>query len=480
MAASALLVMALAPPARADTHRDRPHIVMIVIDTLRADHLGCYGYDRDTSPRIDALAERGVRFDRCYSTSSWTLPAVASLLSGTYPTRHGATTWTGRVRDDVPWLVALLQDAGYHTMGVSSNPFLTSDHGFDRGFDTFDDETVLAAAEWSFPLLESKHKALVLASTSATATRRAMQLLNEAPDDQPLFLLVHYMDPHADYLPPSPPEGPEAPEGSEPPAARFDPDYEGSITGHVQSENISTDISERDLAHIKALYDGEIAHVDRYVGQLLDHLDAMKLRDQTAVVLTADHGEELLDHGGWFHGHTLYEEAVRVPLIVDWPGRGQRGRAVPEPVSLVDVMPTMLELLGEPTPAEVHGRSLAEAMAGEPLEAAPLLMQTRLSGRLAAAVVGRDKVIAYTAGRGGDLVLDEKQHFDLGADPAERDAKPDDPQAAERMAELLIGLLRRYDASAAGAEPVEQADLERQQLQRLRELGYVGSEHHEP
>ncbi len=275
---------------RSAANAEEPNIVMIVVDTLRADHLGSYGYDRQTSPNIDALAEKGALFERTYSTSSWTLPACGSLLSGTYPSRHGATGWTDQLRSDIPWLPAMLADRGYHTMAVTSNPFLTRQQGFERGFDEFDDETVIAAAQWSFPLLESKHKALVLASTSATATRRAMELLNQRPDDKPFFLLLHYMDCHADYVPPPPLD------------TKFDPGYDGTVSGHVQSENLATNLDPRDLAHVKALYDGEIAHVDRHIGQLMQHLAVLKLKQNTCVIVTADHGEELLDHGNWCMG----------------------------------------------------------------------------------------------------------------------------------------------------------------------------------
>ncbi len=191
---------------------ESPNILMIVVDTLRPDHMSCYGYSRQTTPNISRLAKQGVLFERCYSTSSWTLPACTSMLTGLYSDTHGVKRWKSVIPRYLPFLPEILSHQGYYCVGISSNPFLSAKQGFARGFDIFDDKTVLAAAEWSFPLTKSQYKAVVLACTGATATRRAIELINNTPKEKPFFLFVHYMDPHADYVPP-------------PFNTKFDPDY---------------------------------------------------------------------------------------------------------------------------------------------------------------------------------------------------------------------------------------------------------------
>jgi arylsulfatase A-like enzyme len=494
MQRSLLLVMVLwlcGGGARSATAPDSPsrspapNILLIVVDTLRSDRLGCYGHDRETSPHLDRLAERGVRYERCYATSSWTLPSCASLLSGLYPAAHGAEGWSSAVGPDVPWLPSILHDAGYHTAGVSSNPFLTAKQGIARGFDVFDDQTVLASAEWSFPLLKSKHRAVVMASTASTATRRAMEILNERPTDQPLFLLVHYMDCHADYVPPAPWD------------TRFDPDYAGKITGHVQSRSYGTDLPARDVAHIAALYDGEVAHVDDHIGRLLAHVEALDLTEQTLVIVTADHGEELLEHGAWGHGHTLYEEAVRVPLIMAGPSITPQRRVVSDPVSLVDVMPTLGSLVGVPMPAghgldlsapppevtpEVTPKSPPKAAPevdaeGAPLAASkaglgpdrPVFMETRLGVPLRAMVRGSRKTIAEVRDGPDGPTLQNVRVFDLKQDAAEKSPAAADAAAMHDAYQHIIGATEFDDV----ATPSE-VELDHAELQRLRSLGYIG------
>lgn len=452
------LAIGLPVNAQGETAKEKPplNVLMIVVDTLRADHLGCYGYERETSPNIDKLAKQGVLFERCYSTSSWTLPAVASLLSSKPPARHGATGWTDKVAADVPWLPSVLQERGYHTMAVTSNPFLTKKHGFDRGFDQFDSESVIASAQWSFPRLKSKYKALVLASTSATATRRSMELLNKRPENEPFFMMLHYMDPHADYVPP------------EPFNTKFTGDYEGNLSGHVQSENIGPDIPGKAQKHIKALYDGEIAHVDRYIGQVLDHLEALDIRDQTAVIVTADHGEELLDHGQWGHGRTLYEEVIRVPLIIDWPGDEASGHRVSAPVSLLDLPPTVLNGLDKQVPKAMDGRDLSPALqGGEVSEEQTLTASTSLGAPLHAVIRGDKKIIAEITG-GSSPTLRNSEFYDLSKDPEEQE-----PQASEATQQTLTQLLKGHLKQTSVADKQDQSQkLNSGHRKRLRSLGY--------
>jgi len=447
---------------------DKPNLLMVVVDTLRADRLGCYGYDRNTTPNIDSLAERGVQFQRCYSTSSWTLPAVASLLSGTYPGLHGAVEWTDRVDPRVPWLPAALKQNGFQTLAVTANPFLTQKHGFDRGFERFDDETVIRSAQWSFPRLESQFKALVLASTSATTTRRAMELLNEWDQERPFFMMVHYMDPHADYVPPEPYD------------TRFGADYEGPYSGHVQSKELGADLPKRAVEHIKGLYDGEVAHVDEHVGRLLKHLEALEVRDKTVVIITADHGEGLLDHGRWVHGRTLYEEVVRVPLVIDWPGVTVEPAAIEQPMSLVDVAPTVLETLGMAVPQAVQGYSHKRALKeGQPKDREPVLFSTSLGSKLVGAVDGADKMIARRRSTVGETEagLFQQEYYDLKKDPREQDPQAD---ADMEALEAFLGQSLDQIVPAPNVGKESGAGQEQRHRERLRSLGYGGKQGDKP
>lgn len=483
-----LLTMAI-PSARAQetaTPKEppRPNILVILIDTLRADHLSCYGYQQPTSPNIDKLAEQGVLFERCYSSSSWTLPACTSLMSGLYCFEHGVNTWTSAIDDQLPWLPQLLQKAGYQTLGVSSNPFLTNKQGFGRGFDVFDDQTVLAAAEWSFPMLDSQYKACVLASTGATATRRAIELLNDRVQNKPFFLLVHYMDCHADYVPPAPWD------------KKFDPDYQGAITGHIQSQHFATNLPARDLQHVIAMYDGEIAHVDDQVGQLLEQLDALGLTQNTVVILTADHGEEFLEHGQWAHGHSLYEPAVHVPLIFRWPGLAQPRHRVTSAVSLVDVLPTALDTLKLPVPRNHHGMALTQALQGGEAPAdRSLLMETQLSLPLLAVIRGRQKVISQIHRNPQSVAsIEPLAVYDLTKDPKEQDQRvlSDErlSQLRDQIQSFLTATMLGSTASPNAGVPVPNLNNDSsstpsggktsgdkasggEQIERLRSLGYI-------
>ena len=442
---------------------------MIVIDTLRADHLGCYGYPKQTTPNIDKLARDGVVFERCYSTSSWTLPACASLLTGLYAEVHGVEQWQSVLGDHLPFLPDILGREGYYTAGVSSNPFLTSKQGFGRGFDVFDDTTVMAAAEWSFPLVGGKYKAAVLASTGATTTRRAIELLNDRPNDKPFFLLAHYMDCHADYLPPSPFD------------RKFDPDYTGQITGHVQSRRFKTDLDKRDIEHIISLYDGEIAYVDAQIGRLIDHLAALDLIQNTCILLTADHGEELLEHGNWGHGHTLYEECVRVPLLIHWPKQVPAKGRIAVPASIVDILPTVLALVGIARPAACLGADLGSLMKGKSRQPdRPIIMETSLGGRLWAMISGSQKLILpvpQISETQPAFATDRVLVFDLADNPKE-DAKKTITDARQREA-----LRARYCAVVADLAKTTQTlsgraknslESDDEHLGRLRSLGYLG------
>jgi len=354
-AATAILVVlrvssapssAAAPEAAAARAAEEvPHVdnvVLISIDSLRADHLGCYGNARDTSPVIDRVAREGVRFANAISPSSWTLPAHASLLTGRYVLSHGVIARTDEIPPGVATLAELLRHDGFSTGGVISTVWLQPQYGFDRGFGYYDDSSSKGKTWYEELDLES----------ASEVTGHALSWLRRQHGRR-FFLFVHFWDVHYDYMPPAPYD------------KMFDPDYAGSVTGRNFKYNkaIWHGMPKRDLEHVVALYDGEIRWVDEHLAEILAALDEMGVSDRTAVIVTADHGDEFFEHGGKGHQRTLYREVVHVPLIMRVPGIAG-GRVVQEPVSLVDVMPTVLELVGAQTPARVDGTTLVPALVG--------------------------------------------------------------------------------------------------------------------
>ncbi len=338
------------PVAQSETRQHRSgapgapveRILLISVDSLRADRLGCYGNPRDTSPAIDRLARDGVRFAEAWSTTSWTLPAHMSLMTGRYVLSHGVYADRDQLPGGIPTLAEGLHAAGYATGGVVAMIYLNGRYGFDRGFEYYDDHTApeeTAAASWGD-------------EPAPVVTDLAIRWLEQHRRDR-FFLFLHYWDVHYDYIPPAPYD------------AMFDPDYKGSITGKnfIFNRAVRAGMPARDLEHLLALYDGEIRWVDDHIAKLLRFLGEAGLYESTAVIITADHGDEFFEHGFKGHRRTLYREVTQVPLVIRAPG-ARAGTVVDVPVSLVDVMPTVLELAGQQVPAGVEGISLVPWLFG--------------------------------------------------------------------------------------------------------------------
>jgi arylsulfatase A-like enzyme len=306
--------------------KDEPrfNVLLIGVDTLRPDHLGCYGYDRPTSPAIDGLAREGVLFEAPVSQCPWTLPSFASMFTSLYPTQHGAGINMSGLGTAFPTMAGILAGEGYATGAVLSSLVLSPEFGVNRGFGYYD---VNAADE--------RRDAL-------DVTRLALTWL-DGLDGQPFFLFVHYFDPHLPYAPPTP----------------YDTLFGGGLRGSMGSvfdikplveDEVTLDdrlaeFTEQDWRRIVSLYDGEIGFTDMAIGRLLAGLSERGLRRKTLVVLLADHGEEFYEHGGLGHGHTLFDEVIRVPLILSLPGGLPGGVRVKSQVRMVDVLPTVLDIL---------------------------------------------------------------------------------------------------------------------------------------
>jgi arylsulfatase A-like enzyme len=418
--------LARAGAAHAPGHEPvRPNIVLVTIDTLRADHLSAYGYPRRTSPALDALAREGVLFERAFSQSSWTKPSTASLLTGRYPSMHRLYLEKASLPDDEVLLPEILREHGYTTAALSGNPWIRPEFGFDQGVEHFYSVRAegLAHGTLFMNALKSANK---LFDTSAMIYNRVKRLVvgHLAPTERdrrlnaeaarwlarqgsrPFFLYLHYMSPHQPYTPPPPFDHAFVPDPRATPVTVYPrKTYLFFETGDPLPEAKRQDLIGR--------YDGAILFADSILGELVETLRHLDLLDDTLLVVTSDHGEEFYEHRNWGHGQSLYNELIHVPLVMRWPAHLPRERRVGRVVRAVDVMPTILQLLGIAAPAPVAGRSLLDVIADESApgwdEAYAELLFRDASVR---ALVRGDEKILETV-RGGRL---RRELYDLAAD----------------------------------------------------------------
>lgn len=421
-----MLLAATAPSgwaqaARRPARSVAPNVVLITIDTLRPDHLSCYGYERLRTPNIDALVADGVLFEKAYTAVPITLPSHGSLLTGTYPMYTGLHDFSGnRLNPQQPTLATVLRRRGYATGAVVGAAVLDSRFGLDSGFDFYYDnfdfnrmlETNLDAMERPGNVVADE----ALAWLRKNAHRR-------------FLLWMHLYDPHHPYNPPAP----------------YDQQYKDSP------------------------YDGEIAFADAQVGRLISYLKQQGLYGRTLIVLAGDHGEGLGEHGEKTHGFFIYNTTMHVPLIVKPAGRDATApKRIAEPVNLVDVLPTTLELLKLPVPAEVQGRSLLPLFQGKSSERTSHLYGESFLPRLH---------FNWSELRGIQV---ENYHFidapkpelyDLSADPGERtNLFEQKPAVASELQKKLADVIRNY---SAGKEMAEKTGLDPSMAERLQALGYA-------
>jgi arylsulfatase A-like enzyme len=482
-----------APPAAVPSGGG-PNVLLISIDTLRADHLSCYGYPEVTSPSIDRLAAEGVRFARAASTASFTLPAHASMMTGLFPTSHGATyqnrdpsSLTVRgMGSGYPTLGEILMDHGYETAGFVSGPLLSHQFGFARGFMTYDDRyDRLQSARARLFARTLLYRGLawrgVFSDRDLDSQRTADEmnplvrrwLASRGRGAGPFFLFVHYWDPHGPYAPPPPLNRRE--DGS---TRVVEYDMDRLLTGQYT-------MTPTALADTLALYDGEIRWVDRHVGELLDLLREAGTLDETLVILTSDHGESFGEHGHWEHSRVLYEDLLHVPFIMRLPAGRGAGTVVEDAVAQpTDILPTALSVAGLAVPEGVEGRDLTRfiGLAGSPAPDAttegirgpglafaeldrnmdwPRRWGAQFDRDLASARTLRWKYIQSSTGK--------EELFDLSHDPTEsHDRSASDPEAAAAMRSALEAWRRSLARRGGEGEEIDEGLKE-----NLRSLGYI-------
>jgi len=452
-ALSLLLCALLAACGRARS--DAPRVVLILVDTLRRDSLSCYGGARPT-PAIDALAAQGVRFEQALSSAGWTLPAAASILTGVSPAvhqAHGKKTRLTPISQDVPTGAELLSAQGVRTLAFTNAAFVNPLLGLTRGFE-----------------FESHHHAYNRDIRRADATLDAALAELQKDDGRPVFCLVHLFDPHLDYDPP----GEFAQRYTEGLSDARRPlrweDCSQVLPGQKET------VTPEHVARVRSAYDAEVAFVDQQIGRFVEVLRARGDLERTAIVLSADHGEEFWEHGAFEHGHSLYDELVRVPLVLVRPHEPKAGRALDVPVRTLDLMPTIFELLGRAPAEGFEGESLLALLGEGEHEARTALLDGTL--------YGFDKVGLRTERY--KLVLDRDPRaaapvelYDWRADPGElHDLTKSEPDVVTRLTaelEARLMLLNQRAKELRASEPLELAPAKQEEiLRQLESLGYGG------
>ena len=416
-------------------------VVLISIDTLRPDHLGCYGYKRPTSPTIDAFASESALFLDASSPSPWTLPAHASLLTGLYPSRHGLKSHEAYLPAAIETLASRLVKRGYATAAVVNSQNLSSRFGLDRGFQQFRYVEEVAAQR----------------EPSRGVTDQAAEWLRQHAGRR-LFLFVHYYDVHSDYA--------SRPEYEAPLVAPYRGRADGT-TGQLMSfREGRVSLASSDAPHLVDLYDAGIRQMDDELARLLASIDAHTPRRQSLVILTSDHGEEFFEHGGVLHGRTQFQEVMRVPLLVRGPGISA-GHRITTPVSLLDVLPSVLRRLGESAPAGLDGNDISALFASD----SNALEGRTLFGEADHGNTELDMTRAVRRGRFKlhyDRVTKASALFDLSKDPSE--LSDVSAREGETLRDLQARLERFLEIQPAAATPLK---LSPEEMEKLRSLGYI-------
>jgi arylsulfatase A-like enzyme len=421
----------------------RPNVMMVVVDTLRRDHLGAYGYRREVSPHIDAFAESAVVFDRAYAQSPSTKPSIASLFTSTLPTDHGTIFNEHALPQHYVTVAEVFQAAGYETAGFGENPIVRSDFDFDQGFDEYETQSNRHSSRNDGPNDEFD--------------RSVHDWLGDHAHEE-FFLMVHFVDPHSPYWAPEPFRG------------RFSTTDGPAGQGlNVLSSNLS------DVDEAIAKYDEEILYIDQRFGGLLDRLEALEIGDDTIVVVLSDHGEAFGEHGQFHHSHSVYSELINIPLLISQNAQMKPGRR-PEPVQHMDLFPTLIDLTGISMAAlslgevqTLQGASLVDSKRDELDQRGVISEHLRVGWgkRMRSVVSGQLKFIEY-------LDSDRVEVFNAALDPSDTvDRRDATPLEVRHQLHALLPPLNGVDPEMANPG----IDIDPGLKEELRMLGYLPQDH---
>jgi choline-sulfatase len=440
-----MVALVLVPIAANGTERDeskvRPNVLIVSIDTLRADHVSAYGYSRATTPNLDALISDGIRFDRARTIEPLTGPALVSLLTSIHPHEHGASRNGLRMRTGLASLPKAMQAHGYRTVAYVGNWTLRDKlSGLAEHFDSYN-EILTRNRWWGLVRREADAEDLTDSAIDWLESNSGKRSI------QPFFMWVHYVEPHAPY--------------------RLHSDY---------LEQLGLDADGNQSAENR--YDTEIAFVDASIGRLLDHMNDVKLDEDTIVVFLSDHGESLGEHGYWGHGRNLYEPTLRIPMSITWKGQ-LRPTSIEAPSLIIDLAPTILGMLDEEGPSTFEGFDWTGVFSGD---AAPMDRQTlyqahrgavmskhesdlaRRSGLLEVGVIHDEKKEVFHVGKS------RRQFYDLTTDPLEL---ADLSEKKEAPTEGLMTWMQTVFDGLIAVEDSPPEPLDEESVEVLRSLGYV-------
>jgi arylsulfatase A-like enzyme/uncharacterized membrane protein YbhN (UPF0104 family) len=438
---------------------DAPNVILVMVDTLRADHLSCYGAEIAT-PHLCRIATEGTTYQG-FSHASWTKPATASLLTSTLPSTHVAMSKPATLSEDLTLVSEALQAGGYTTGGIVSNVNLAESFGFAQGYDDYH----YLAPDYIAFAQESSSKLIIYQLVRQVVLRilrgdnvyfsdfyQDSEVVNEvafdwidARKDERFFLFLHYMDAHDPY---------------------FEHPYNGEGIARVSMPEPEAEIADE----LKDLYRGEIEYLDENFGKLLAKLEADGLYDETVIILTADHGEEFNEHGGFWHGLTLYDEQIHVPLLVKWAKSGDRPQKGAEEgiARLIDVGPTILGLANLEIPEGMQGVDLRDPYSMRLEKDRQVFSEEDHEGNVMWSLRTEDEKL-IVAEAGNPRKLPERAYFDVSNDPLELDPY-DDPDAEARLEEMAE--LQRMAAEGRAVESVD-VEMTYDDCERLRMIGYV-------
>ncbi len=435
---------------------DAGPILFIVIDTLRADHLPSYGYDAGHTPNLEAFAGDAIRFDQFFANASWTRPSFASFLTGRFPSNHGVMDKASALPDPIVTLPEALASKGYATLGIATNHNLHPSFNLDQGFDTYaylppdyvmgagDEEAKLLLVQVLRRLIEKARgpQPGEVYQDANVVNARLLSWVDAAPKDRPWFAFVGYMDPHDPYF-----------------------DHEGKSRGYSRAANQHPRVEEAE--HLKKLYDGEIAYWDEAFGKLIADLKKRSVYDDMTIIVTSDHGEEFADHGGFWHGTTLYDEQVHVPFFVKLPKGKRAGTVVRHWAQSVDVMPTLLNELELPLPPGLQGGNFFQGTervyAEESHEGNVLESLRQLEGGEAHKLI--------TANPGNPRGLELAELYDVDADPGETSNLAEKHKAQTEHMKKMLG--QASEAAKKGAADAQRAAIDAELANQLESIGYM-------
>lgn len=415
---------------------DGPNVVLISIDTLRADRLGSYGHYRDTTPNIDRLAEESILFENAYSQAPWTLPAMATIHSSLYPSEHGATRFDLSMNNNLITLSEYMRNSFYKTIGIISHSFVSSMYGFGQGFQVFDEEIIMGAE----------------GTSSEALTKKAKRYIEEYKDDK-FFLWIHYFDPHYTYIHHD--------------KYHYGKEYTGDLPHDLSIKFLArnkANLSTEDIEYVKDIYDEEISYTDDYVGMIIDALEDQELKQDTVIIITSDHGEEFMERGTMGHGKEVYEELIRVPLIIYIPN--EENRRVKNNVEIRSIYKTILDITG---------------------------IDYENAGGVNLLTIGKEKKEDYIYSEGSyawgesnlrlAIIKDEFkliqnldnntfELYNLTSDPGEKsDLINSTDKKVKNNKSRLLSILSQHQKQRL--EELQQVDLNEDDIKRLKALGYI-------